>query len=120
MLTIDGGLLEASMFCKAIRPPNVVRVLAQAATRMAASGAAALAHSASRIASPSSPAPNPGVLQLLAPLAGCGWTVAKDPDVYCDRPNVVRKVVQSAELKSTASSITAMVCPLPVMPAAKR
>ena len=54
--------------------------IAQDASSMAALGAAALAHSASRIASPSSPL-TPGLLQLLAPLPGAGWTCVKEPEV---------------------------------------
>src|ERR1035437_5016351 len=120
MLTIDGGVLEFTMFCIAINPPNVIRVLPHAATTMAAFGAAALAHSASRIASPSSPATIPGEEQLLSPLAGVGCNVVRDPEVYWSNPNVVRNVFQSAELYRSLSSITTMVCPAPVIPCANR
>src|ERR1700693_1876797 len=120
MLTIEGGVLELTMFCIAINPPKVIRVLPQAATTMAALGAAALAHSASRIASPSSPATIPGAEQLLSPLAGVGCTVVRDPPLYWFSPNVLRKVSQSAELYRSVSSITAMVCPTPVIPCANR
>src|ERR1017187_7613516 len=51
MLMMAGGCAEFTRFCIAMKPPKVALVLAHAATRMAASGAAALAHSASRIAS---------------------------------------------------------------------
>jgi hypothetical protein len=81
MLMMAGGwLLELIRFWSAIRPPNVVVVAAQDAISMAALGAAALAHSASRIASASFGAMTPGLLQLLAPLEGAGWTVEKEPD----------------------------------------
>ena len=69
MLTIFGGVAELRIFCSAIRPPKVVRVSAQEASTMAADGAAALAHSASRMASPSS-ALVPGLVQLEP---GCSW-----------------------------------------------
>jgi len=72
MLTMEGGALVLTMLLSAINPPKVARVLAQAATSMAASGAAALAHSASRAASPSSPLATPGSRQLFAPDAGSG------------------------------------------------
>ncbi len=52
-------------------------------------GAAAEAHSASRMASPSAPFA-PGPVQLP------GWTCVKLPEVYWLRPKVLRKVVQSA------------------------
>jgi hypothetical protein len=61
---------------------------------IAALGAAALAYSASRIASPSLLF-TPGSLQLLVPDGGAGWTVLRVPPVYVDRPNVERNVVQS-------------------------
>src|SRR5216684_941145 len=61
MLMMAGGLGLALMkFCKAMRPPKVVVESAQVAITMAALGAAALAHSASRIASASFGAITPG------------------------------------------------------------
>src|ERR1700685_3453792 len=117
MLIIPGGLLSLTRFWVAIMIPDVV-VSAQAPTTMAALGAAALDHSASRIASMSSGFTS-GSSQLLVPLGGAGCTVASDPAVYWDRPNVLRKVVQSSELNKSVSSITAMVCPVPVMPLLK-
>ena len=48
---------------------------------MAALGAAALAHSASRMASASLGAKTPGGRQLFAPLEGAGWTEVKEADV---------------------------------------
>src|SRR5215469_5970012 len=119
MLTMEGGVFELTRFCSAISPPNVARVLAQATTTMAASGAAALAHSASRIASPSSPATTPGARQLLAPVAGAGLIVVSVPAVYFDRPKVERKVYQSEDEYRSVSSMTAIVWPEPVVPAAK-
>ena len=76
---MPGGALELIKFCAAIRPPKVVPVSAQEAITIAALGAAALAHSASRIASASLGAMTPGLLQLFRPLGGAGWTVLKDP-----------------------------------------
>src|SRR5580700_11066090 len=99
MLTMAGGWTELTRFCMAMKPPKVALVLAQAATTMAASGAAALAHSASRIAPPSSPAQapraTPGAAQLFVPLAGARWTIVSEPELHWERPKVVRKVVQS-------------------------
>ena len=71
---------------------------------IAALGAAALAHSASSIASPSSPL-TPGSLQLVGPEGGAGWTVVNEEPAKADRPNVERKVVQSAVVKRLVSSI---------------
>ena len=48
---------------------------------MVALGAAALAHSASRIASASFGAITPGLPQLLVPLGGAGWSVLIVPAV---------------------------------------
>ena len=67
---------------------------AQAATSIAAFGAAALDHSASRVASMSS-AVTPGSEQLELPLGGAGWIVLNDPEVYLVKPNALRKVFQS-------------------------
>src|ERR1700687_5900731 len=65
MLMIEGGGVLALMrFWMAIRPPKVVLVSAQAAISMAALGADALAHSASRMASASLGATTPGAAQL--------------------------------------------------------
>src|SRR5579862_5239140 len=97
MLTMDGGLVLSRRFCMAIRPPNVALVLPQDATTMAALGAAALAHSASAIASPSSLF-TPGARQFVTPLDGSGWTVVSEAEGYFDSPNVERKVVQSSVL----------------------
>src|SRR4051794_35733053 len=94
MLTIAGAGLALIAFRSAIYRPNVVRVSAQDATSMVAPGAAALAHSASRIASSSSEF-TPGEAQLFAPAGGRGWTVVSAPVVYCASPNTLRKVVQS-------------------------
>src|ERR1700677_5153229 len=96
MLTIPGGVLSFTKFSPAISRPDVA-VLAQAATITAASGAAALAHSASSIASTSSEF-TPGAMQLFVPLAGAGCSVTSDPEVYCESPKALRKVVQSWEL----------------------
>src|SRR5271168_4541079 len=94
---IAGGVpLAFNRFCMAIRPPKV-DVLLHEASSMAALGAAALAYSASRIASPSSPSGfTPGSVQLFGPLGGAGWICVNEPPVNDERPNVERKVVQSA------------------------
>jgi len=61
----------------------VVLVSAQAAITMAALGAEALAHSASRMASASLGAMTPGAAQLLAGCEGgaAGWTCVKEAEV---------------------------------------
>src|SRR5271154_4042360 len=109
MLMMAGGvLLSLIRFWTAIRPPNVVRVSSQDASSIAALGAAALAYSASRIASTWSPLA-PGFVQLFVPLGGAGWTWVKEPEVKVESPNVERNVVQSAVLKTLVSSITTIV-----------
>ena len=65
-------MLALMRFWIAIRPPNVVVVSAQAAISMAALGADALAHSASRMASASLGAKAPGAPQLLGPEGDAG------------------------------------------------
>src|SRR5580658_3153412 len=114
MLTIGGGVASFTRFCPAIVKPDVTIVSAQAATTMAAPGAAALAHSASMIASSSSEL-TPGSEQLVAPLGGAGCTVVSDPEVYCESPNALRNVVQSAMVNKSLSSMTTIVCPIPVI-----
>src|SRR5262245_31463669 len=109
MLTMEGGALLLIRFCKAMRPPKVVLVSAQAAICMDALGAAALAHSASRIASASFGAKTPGGLQLFMPLEGAGCTEEKEAPEYADRPRTERKVFQSFEVKTSVSSIRVMV-----------
>ena len=75
MLMMEGGgVLALIRFWIAIRPPKVVLVSAHAAITIAALGAEALAHSASRIASASLGETTPGLAQLLLPLDGAGWT----------------------------------------------
>jgi hypothetical protein len=82
MLMMGGGpLLELSRFWMAIRPPKVVFVSLQETMLMVALGAAALAHSPSRMASASFGATMPGFLQLLVPLGGAGWLALIDPAV---------------------------------------
>ncbi len=104
MLMMAGGMLLALMrFCIAIRPPKVVVVSLQEASWIAALGAAALAHSASSVASPSLPPTTPGLVQLP------GWTWVNEPPAYFDRPSAVRKVVQSEVLYTFVSSMTTMV-----------
>jgi len=56
-------------------------VSAQAAISMAALGAAALAHSASRMASASLGAITPGAPQLFVPLDGAGWACVKEAEL---------------------------------------
>src|SRR5580658_1489450 len=119
MLMIAGGVaLSFKRFCMAMKPPNVVSVSLHEISSMAALGAAALAYSASMIASPSSGF-TPGSVQLLGPLGGAGWTCVNEPPVNDERPNVDRNVVQSAVVKTSVSSTTTMVCPCPEMPALK-
>ena len=85
-----GWLLALMRFSMAIKPPKVVAVSAQVAISMAAFGAAAVAHSASKIASASFEPTKPGARQLLP-----GCTVVREPDEKDERPNVDRKVFQS-------------------------
>src|ERR1700735_4084883 len=117
MLMIAGGvLLSLIRFWIAISPPNVVLVSSHDATSIVALGAAALAYSASKIASPSSPLV-PGFVQLFVPEGGAGCTVVNEPAVKGESPNVERNVVQSAVLNRFVSSITTTVCPCPDVPA---
>src|SRR5215470_10110365 len=102
----------------AIRPPNVVVVSAHVAITIAALGAAALAHSASRIASASFGEITPGLVQLFVPEEG-GLTTVKEPDVYPESPKVERNVSQSLALKTSVSSITTIVWPWPELLALK-
>src|SRR6516162_9666476 len=114
MLRRAGGEAGAfSRFSRAIKPPKVVVVSAQAAITTAALGAAALAHSASRIASASLGAMTPGAPQLFAPPGGAGWREVKEAVVYAERPKVERKVFQSAALKTSVSSIRTIDWPWP-------
>src|SRR5580658_2999990 len=115
MLKIAGGEASFTRFSSAIYKPDVAIVSAQAATTMAAPGAADVDHSVSRIASPSSEL-TPGSEQLLAPLAGAGCTVVSEPEVYCESPKTLRNVFQSAAVYKSVSSMTLIVCPIPVIP----
>src|SRR5262249_10614226 len=122
MLMREGGALPPLIkFCIAMRPPKVVWVSAQAAIIIAALGAEALAHSASKIASASLGATTPGAPQLLEGCEGGagGWTCVNEADVYPSSPNVERNLLQSAALKTSVFSIRTIVCPWPEMPAAK-
>src|SRR5665213_519091 len=112
MLMIAGVFVALITFCAATKRS------VQVAMTIAALGAAALAHSASRIASPSSPF-TPGFVQLLGPDGGAGCIVVSEPPVYPDKPRTDRKVVQSLLLYRLVSSIRYMVWPWPVRPAAK-
>src|SRR5271170_7934076 len=104
MLMMAGGLAALNRFWIAIRSPSGES--AQLAITMAALGAAALAYSASRIASPSSPpGSTPGSVQLVGPEGGAGWTVFKLALVYPDKPKVARNVVQSSFVYKSVSSI---------------
>src|SRR5262245_48441766 len=109
---MGGGVGELIKFWIAISPPKVVVVSAQEASKMFALGAAALAHSVSRIASASLGGTTPGALQLLLPLAGDGWRVVKE-EVYPESPKVERKVFQSEVLKTSVFSMSAIVWPCP-------
>ncbi len=74
MLIMAGGAVFPFIrFCMAIRPPKVLAEPAQEISSIVALGAAALAYSASRIASPSSPF-SVGFVQLFEPVAGAGCT----------------------------------------------
>ena len=116
MLTTAGGaVLSFNRFCSAIKPPKVAVSLHEAST-IAALGAAALAYSASRIASVSSPFV-PGLAQLLVPLGGAGWICVNEPPVNEERPNTERNELQSAVLKTFVSSTTTIVWFCPEMPA---
>src|SRR5579862_775261 len=121
MLTrAGGGVLALIKFCRAINPPKVVVESAHEAIRIVALGAAALAHSASRMASASFGGTTPGLAQLLGPFKGAGWTVEKDAELYLERPNFERNVVQSELLNTFVSSISTIVWPWPVIPELKR
>jgi hypothetical protein len=48
----------------------------------------------------------PGRCNCRTPLAGAGCTVFSVPEVYCESPNTLRKVVQSDALYKSVSSIT--------------
>src|ERR1700757_3533490 len=75
--------------------PSVAAVLAQEASSIVAEGAAALAHSTSRVASPSSLLLMPGLPQALPP-CGAGCTTVSLPRGYCVVSwKTLRKVVQS-------------------------
>src|ERR1700723_3590170 len=118
MLTISGGELDSfNRVSKAIKPPNVAAPRQEAST-IAALGADALAYSASRIASSSSPFA-PGSVQLFWPVGGAGWICVKDAPVNEERPNTDRNDVQSAVVKTSVSSMTTTVCPCPEIPAEK-
>src|SRR5260221_13141432 len=103
LMMAGGGVLPLIKFCMAIRPPNVVCVSAHAAISMAAPGAAALAHSASRMASASFGATTPGAPQLLVPLDGAGWACVEGEELWPERPKAERKLFQSDALKKTGS-----------------
>src|SRR5260221_14197565 len=94
LMMAGGGVLPLIKFCIAMRPPNVVCVSAHAAISMAAPGAAALAHSASRMASASFGATTPGAPQLLVPLDGAGGTRVKEAELWPERPKAERKLLQ--------------------------
>jgi hypothetical protein len=99
MLTIAGGVSDSLIrFCNAMNPPKLL-VSAHEASSIAALGAAALAHSTSMAASPSSLL-TPGSVQVPAPpmpkVPGTGWTCVKEPAGYAlARPNVDRNLFQS-------------------------
>src|SRR5215471_6945544 len=107
MLMIAGGVrLALIKFWMAISPPNVVVVSAQLAISTAALGAAALVHSASRVASASLGDTTPGSLQLFVPLVGAGCTVVNEPSLYFERPNFDRNVFQSAVVNTFVFSMS--------------
>src|SRR5208282_3799816 len=105
MLTTFGNGVKAplSMFSKATKTPEAtvapkvpVPTSAHEPMTMVAPGAAALAHSASRIDSTSTNATAPGSVQLFVPPGGGGWNWRKLPlGKAVERPKVLRKVPQS-------------------------
>src|SRR5665213_1005734 len=101
MLMIAAGFVALITFCAA------TNTCVQVAMTIAALGAAALAHSASRIASPSSPF-RPGSSQLVGPEGGAGCIVVSEAPVYPDKPRTDRKVVQSLLLYRLLFSIRYM------------
>src|SRR5713101_1151849 len=111
LMMAGGGVAALIRFWMAIRPPKVVVVSAQAAISMAALGAEALAHSASKMASASSGAMTPGAPQLLEGCEGGagGCTCVNEAEVNPARPRVERKVLQSEALNTSVSSISTMV-----------
>src|ERR1700733_9417511 len=119
MLTIAGGVpLALRIFCKAMKPPKLVVVSEQDATSMAAFGAPALAHSASRVSSPLALLA-PGSAQLFVGVL-VGWTCVREPEGYAEvNPKLERKVFQSAVVYRSLSSTTTIVWPCPEMPALK-
>src|SRR5260370_35095463 len=122
LMMAGGGVLALIRFWMAIRPPKVVVVFAQAAISMAALGAEALAHSASRMASASSGAMIPGARQLLEGCEGGagGWACVKEAEGYPARPKGERKVLQSQGLNKAGASISTMVWPWHDVPASNR
>src|SRR5262249_45873064 len=122
LMMASGPALALIKFWIAMRPPKVVLVSLHEAISIAALGAEALAHSASRIASASLGAITPGAAQLLE---GCadgagGWTWVNEAEVYPDSPNVERKVLQSAALKTSQASLSTIVWPWLEMPELNR
>src|SRR5208283_1037565 len=119
MLTTEGRFDCANRFSRAISPPNVV-VSAQAATMIAALGAAADAYSTAIAASLSSPL-TVGAPQLLVPVAGAGASCVSVANGYTrERPNSLRNVVQSPSEYRYVSSIRTIDWPFPVYPPANR
>src|SRR5262249_34537177 len=110
MLMMAGGLAALTILRMASITPKLVAVSAHEATTIAALGAAALAHSASRVTSALNSGTTPGSRQLFPP-GIWGWIVLKEPRLYPDRPRVERKVVQSLLSNILVSSTTTMVCP---------
>src|SRR5260370_4559269 len=107
MLMMEGGGVLALMrFWRAIKPPKVVVVPAQAAITMAALGAEALAHSASRMASALSGKKVPGAPQLLAGVAGGagGGACVEGAEVEAERGKALGGGLQSEELETSESS----------------
>ena len=98
MLMIAGGVCcSLTRFWMAIKPPKVVLVLAQDASSMAAPGAAALAHSASRIASPSSRV-DAGIGAVVGAAGRRRVDLRERARGVAGKPERLRKVVQSAVL----------------------
>src|SRR5271154_7129437 len=121
MVTTFGSGVKAplSMFCKATKTPEAtvaakVPLLTSAhePMTMVAPGAAALAHSASRIDSTSTNATAPGSVQLFVPPGGGGWNWPQLPALTPVQQGDGWLSPVQAEfpgLKTSLSSTTAMI-----------
>ena len=102
-----------------MKPPKVTRELAQDAhddgsTRRRCAGPLRIQNRFVIVA-----CHHPWIRAIADPLA-VGCTVVSEPEAYSESPNVERNVFQSSKLYRFVSSITATVCPAPVMPWANK